>query len=71
VEHHGANLYLSQQTTFSPANWQNKGRWEDLSTSVSAYGTGTKSMAFDNYNINATNERDDIFTPYYLILFKY
>jgi len=53
-------------TTFPPANWQNKGRW-DLSTSVSAYGTGTKSMAFDNYNINATNERDDIFTPYYLI----
>ncbi len=53
-------------TTFPPANWQNKGRW-DLKTGVSAYSVGSKSMMFDNYNINASNEKDDIFTPYYMI----
>lgn len=59
-----------QAATFLPANWTQNNILNDMiywerETGVGGFGTSTACAMFDNYNINALNERDEMRTPKY------
>ena len=57
-----------QATQFVPANWtinniMNDNIFWQRKTGVGGFGTSTACAMFDNYNLNAPNERDEIRSP--------
>lgn len=57
-------------STYPPAGWAENDKNLDSvkwyrNTSVGGYGTSTKSIYFDNYNIDATGVHDELWTPKY------
>lgn len=59
-----------QASTFLPANWTENNIYNDVIywdrvTGLGGFGTSTACARFDNYNIDALNERDEMRTPKY------
>lgn len=59
-----------QGSTFVPTNWTEYNIGNDVikwtkTTSFGGFGTSTASALFDNYNLDAAGERDEIRTPKY------
>ena len=57
-----------QATTFLPTNWVANNIWNDnlywqRVTGVGGFGTSTACAMFDNFNMNAPGERDEMRTP--------
>jgi serine protease len=60
-----------QQPAFLPANWTPNNIFNDAIywnrvTGIGGYGTSTACAVFDNYNIDAAFERDEMRTPKYI-----
>jgi serine protease len=57
-----------QSTTFLPPNWVANNIWNDniywqRTTTAGGFGTSTACAMFDNYNMNAPGEKDEMRTP--------